>query len=52
MKKVTKSLSSITFATLLTAAGSLYAAGDHGHDDHGDDHNKSEMKHDDHSSPE
>ncbi len=50
MKKAIQPLSAITFAALLTAAGPLYAAGDHGHghDDH-DDH-KSEMKHDDHDS--
>lgn len=47
MKKVTQSLSAITFAALLGTTGLLYASGDHGHDDHGDDH-KSEMKHDDH----
>ena len=54
MKQITKSLSTITFAALLIAAGPLYAAGEHkhGHDDHGGDdgHHKSEMKHDNHGS--
>ncbi len=48
MRKVVKPLSAITFVALLAATGSLYASGDHsqGHDDH----NKSEMKHDNHGS--
>jgi len=48
MKKVVQPLSAITFAALLATAGPLNASGDHAHGH--DDHNKSEMKHDDHGS--
>ncbi len=51
MKQITKPLTTLTFAALLATSGSLYAAGDHGHDADGDDgHHQSEAKHDMHSS--
>ncbi len=52
MKKVIKPLSAITFAAMLTTTGVLWAAGDHGHDDHSADagHDHHDSDHDDHTS--